>query len=81
MSVIQDQVFIISALYKIAVTEQQAGESNIHQLNCTTSTIELQLDDAYLEQINNTRRRNINPKILPNFMIGLEEKLRIIPIF
>ena len=36
------------------------------------STIELQLDDTLLEQINNTRIRNINPKILPNFITGLE---------
>ena len=36
------------------------------------SVIELQLDGAKLEQINNTRRRNINLKILPNFIIGLE---------
>ena len=45
------------------------------------STIELQLDDAILEQINNTRRRNINPKILPNFMSGLEQKSGRILIF
>ena len=45
------------------------------------STIEVQLDDAQLEQINNTMRININPKILPNFMSGLEQKLRISLIF
>ena len=34
------------------------------------------MDDEKLEKINNTRRRNINPKILPNFMSGLEQKVR-----
>ena len=45
------------------------------------STIELQLDYAQLEKINNTSRKNINPKILPNFMSGLEQKLRRSLIF
>ena len=45
------------------------------------STIDLQLDDAQLEQINNTRRRNINPKILKNSMIGLEQNFRRSLIF
>ena len=31
--------------------------------------------DSQLEQINNTRIRNINPKILPKIMSGLEQKL------
>ena len=45
------------------------------------SIIKLQWDDAKLEQINNTRIRNINPKILPNLMSGLEQKLIRILIF
>ena len=36
MSVIQDEVFIKSALYKILVTEQQAGEFNKDQRNNAT---------------------------------------------
>ena len=36
-----------------------AEEENSEQ----SSTIDLQLDDEQLEQIKNTRKRNINPKI------------------
>ena len=36
MSVIQDEVFVISELYKIAATDQQAGNSNKHQRKNST---------------------------------------------
>ena len=98
MSAIQDEVFIISALYKVTVTEQQAGDSNKHQRSNAThiwKTLQFSRRKIIRAPINHSaaiwwsvigksqrhQEENINPKILPNFMSGLEQKLRRSLIF